>query len=118
MMLRLLADEVGSGPDQDSLRAIANRIDAAARGKQDENDIPFESLGWIATFSVLIKHPEVTTEGAACDYVSETIRSLNGIEDWAYVPGGQPRPYEIPENYAEGQAFDADDPRPLEDEKS
>jgi hypothetical protein len=80
-----------------------------------EKEINPPTTGWVATLSILIKHPEVDTQGAACDYVSETIRSLIGIEDWAYVPGGQPKPYEIQADYAEGQAFGADDPRPKED---
>lgn len=63
--------------------------------------------GHIATIQLLIEGCQDPSE--ACDFVSETLRGIRGVRDWAYLKvGGQqlaPAEVLIPENYEEGEMF-------------
>ena len=65
------------------------------------------SQGHIATIQLLIEGCQNASE--ACDFVSETLRDLRGVKDWAYLKvGGQqllPTEVFIPQDYEEGEIF-------------
>jgi hypothetical protein len=74
------------------------------------------SKGHIATVQLVIDVPD---ESGACDWFSETFRTLSDLVDWRYLPQGVlpspapdhycgPSPIDIPDDYEEGAAFEQD----------
>jgi hypothetical protein len=62
---------------------------------------------YIATIQVIIVG--VDSQAEACDFISETLRPMENVLDWQYLPVGghylAPAEKIIPDNYEEGDGF-------------